>query len=264
MMSDNKISNIKARKNAQKITCLTAYSYPIAKILDQYCDVILVGDSLGMTIYGHKDTTEVTLEMMINHGKAVVKAAKKALIVVDLPFGTYENSPAQALASAQRVMLETGCDAIKIETDATLIDTVKFLTQHHIPVMAHVGLLPQSVQKIGGYKYQGQDHTQAQEILQTSIDIAKAGAFSVVIEAVPAQLADQITKAIDIPTIGIGASKSCDGQVLVIDDLLGLNQEFKPKFVKHYDNQAQKIAVAVKQYCVEVQEGVFPASQHLK
>lgn len=264
MIQSSKIDHIKNKKSTQKLVCLTAYSYPVAKILDQYCDIILVGDSLGMTIYGHKDTTKVSLDMMINHGQAVVCAAQKPLIVVDLPFGTYEESVEQALESAQKVIEKTGCDAIKIETDENRVQTVKFLVENGVNVMGHVGLLPQSVNEDEGYKYQGRDQEEAQRILEVSKQIEEAGAFSLVIEAVPASLADKITESVTIPTIGIGASKNCDGQILVIDDVIGLNQEFSPKFVKKYGNQAQEIEIAVQQYCAEAKSGVFPGDEHLK
>ena len=218
------VAKILQKKNREKIVCLTAYTFPMAKILDEYCDVILVGDSLGMVVYGLADTVDVTLEMMINHGKAVMRAAKKSFVVVDLPFGTYENSKEQALESAQKVIAQTGCHAIKIETSRELVSTVKFLVENKINVMAHVGLLPQSVRKIGGYKYQGRSEEAAKEILETAKLLEEAGAFSMVIEAVPEKLAAEISRSIQIPTIGIGASSECDGQVLVIDDLLELNQ----------------------------------------
>jgi 3-methyl-2-oxobutanoate hydroxymethyltransferase len=257
------IAQILQKKSQEKIICLTAYSYPIAKILDKYCDIILVGDSLGMAIYGHKDTTETTLEMMINHGKAVKKACEKALIVVDLPINTYENSCAQALENAQKVIRETGCDAIKIETSRDLVPTVKFLVDNKINVIGHIGLLPQHVKEIGGYRYQGRDENSAQEIFATALELEKAGAFSVVIEAVPADLASKISQNLKIPTIGIGASADCDGQVLVIDDLLGLNQEFTPKFVTHYENLSQKIADAVKNFSQDVKSKKFPFENNL-
>ena len=257
------IDQILQKKSQEKIICLTAYSYPIAKILDKYCDIILVGDSLGMAIYGHKDTTQTTLEMMINHGKAVKKACENALIVVDLPINTYENSPAQALKNAQKVITETGCDAIKIETSRDLSSTVKFLVDNKINVMGHIGLLPQHVKTIGGYRYQGRDANSAQEIFATALELEKAGAFSIVIEAVPENLACKISQNLKIPTIGIGASPDCDGQVLVIDDLLGLNQEFTPKFVTHYENLSQKIADAVKNFSHDVRLKKFPFENNL-
>ncbi|MES2961843.1 MAG: 3-methyl-2-oxobutanoate hydroxymethyltransferase [Pseudomonadota bacterium] len=259
----NSVANILQKKSREKIICLTAYTFPMAKILDEYCDIILVGDSLGMTIYGFKDTLDVTLEMMINHGKAVMKAVKKSFVVVDLPFGTYENSKEQALESAKKVIAETGCDAIKIETSRELVATVKFLVENKINVMAHVGLMPQHVREIGGYRYQGRDEKSAREILETSRLIEEAGAFSVVIEAVPEKLASEISAILKIPTIGIGASAECDGQVLVIDDLLGINQEFKPRFVKRYANLAEEIVDAVKIFCEEVRNKKFPGKENI-
>lgn len=257
------IEDILKKKDQDKIICLTAYSFPIAKILDEHCDVILVGDSLGMAVYGYPDTVDVSLDLMINHGKAVVKATKKALIVVDLPSGTYESSPQQALESAQRVISETGCDAIKIETPKNLAETIKFLSENNINVMAHVGLLPQSVRKIGGYKYQGRESKEAEEIIETAKMVSQAGAFSVVIEAVPEKLANIITKEISVPTIGIGASPECDGQVLVIDDLLGLNQEFKPRFVKYYADLSGEISKAVGEFSRDVKNKKFPEESNL-
>ncbi len=257
------VQDILQKKKREKITCLTAYTFPIAKILDDYCDIILVGDSLGMTIYGLPDTVEVTLDMMINHGKSVMRAVKKSFVVVDLPYGTYEESKEQALKSAQKVISETGCDAIKIETTEDMSDTVKYLVDHKINVMAHIGLLPQSVREIGGYKYQGRNEDSAKMILRTAKLMEEAGAFSMVIEAVPAKLADEISATVNIPTIGIGASQNCDGQVLVIDDLLGLNQQFKPKFVTHYANLAGEIKLAVDRFCSDVKEKKFPSEKNM-
>jgi 3-methyl-2-oxobutanoate hydroxymethyltransferase len=251
------------KNEAEKIICLTAYTFPMAKILDEFCDIILVGDSLGMTIYGFSDTVDVTLEMMINHGKAVVKAAKKSLVVVDLPFGTYEKSKEQALESAKKVIAETGCDAVKIEVSHKLIPTLKFLSENKIDVMGHVGLLPQHVREIGGYRYQGRDENSAREILETAKLVEEAGAFSVVIEAVPSELATKISKTISIPTIGIGASAECDGQVLVIDDLLALNREFKPRFVTYYADLAEEISKAVEKFSKDVRSKKFPAKENL-
>ncbi len=261
----NQISNkIKQLQTNQKpITCLTAYTYPIAKILDEHCDVILVGDSLGMAIYGMENTLDVSVQMMIEHGRAVVKATKKALIVVDIPFGSFENSPEQALETAQKILWETKCDAVKIETSKDMIATVKFLVVNDIPVMGHIGLLPQKIKEMGGYKYQGRDEISAKKILETAIELEKAGAFAIVIEGVPAKLASQITLAIKIPTIGIGASVDCSGQVLVIDDLLGLNQIFKPRFVKQYTNLTAEIDKAVAEFCCDVRNGNFPSKDQM-
>ncbi len=257
----NKIQKIQTQKTP--ITCLTAYTYPIAKILDKHCDIILVGDSLGMTIYGMENTREVSLQMMIDHGKAVVRAAKNALIVVDMPFGYYESSPTLALENAKKIMEETGCDAIKIEVSKDIIHIAKFLVENQIPVMGHIGLLPQTVKEKSGYKYQGKDQNSAEEILRIALDLEKAGVFAIVIEAVPAKLATQITNSLSIPTIGIGASVDCSGQVLVIDDILGLNQEFKPRFVKRYDELEKGIENAVKDFCDEVKNRKFPTTAQI-
>ncbi len=252
------------KKGHEKIICLTAYTFPVAKVLDEFCDIILVGDSLGMTIYGMPDTIDVTLEMMINHGKAVMRAAKKSFVVVDLPYGTYEKSKEQALETATKIINETGCHAIKIETSPDLSKTVKFLTENKINVMGHIGLMPQHVRKIGGYRYQGRDENSAKEILENAKKLEEAGAFAIVIEAVPADLATRITQKISIPTIGIGASAECDGQILVIDDLLGLNKEFKPKFVTYYEDLAGKISTAVKNFSTDVKAKKFPAKENLR
>jgi 3-methyl-2-oxobutanoate hydroxymethyltransferase len=260
------LENIKEfvnKKNKEKIVCLTAYSYSIAKIIDNYCDLILVGDSLGMTLYGMKDTVDVTLDMMINHGSCVRRAAKKSLIVVDLPYGTYEDSPKQALESAQKILSKTQCHAIKIEVNEDILPTIKYLHQNQIPIMGHVGLLPQHVRRIGGYKYQGIDEKSANKILEIAKKIEEYGAFSLVIEAVTKDLADKITKSLKIPTIGIGASINCDGQILVTDDLIGLNQEFKPKFVKHYDNFSDRLHKAAQNYCDEIKNNKFPEEIHM-
>lgn len=262
-MSKVSVEIILQKKGGEKILCLTAYTFSVAKILDEYCDMILVGDSVGMAIYGMPNTIGVDLEMMINHGKAVMRAAKKSLVVIDLPFGTYEKSKEQALKSAQKVISETGCDAIKIEVTADLIETIKFLVENKINVVGHVGLLPQHIEEIGGYRYQGRDENSAREILETAKLIEKAGAFALVIEAVPADLATKITEEISIPTIGIGASASCDGQVLVIDDLIGLNQEFKPRFVTRYENIAEKISRAVAEFAADVKSKKFPAKENI-
>lgn len=259
----NSIQKIINFKNNQKIVCLTAYSYPIAKIIDNYCDIILVGDSLGMCIYGHEDTTQTTLAMMIDHAKAVKKACKNALIVVDMPINTYENSPQEALYNAQQIIKQTECTAIKIEVTPDLITTAKYLCENKVNVMGHIGLLPQHVKSIGGYRYQGKSHEAAQIITNTALELEKAGVFSTVIEAVPSELASSITQKLKIPTIGIGASLDCDGQILVIDDLIGLNQEFKPRFVTHYAKIAATIDEAVKKFSDDVKKGKFPQETNL-
>ncbi len=258
------VSDVRAKKGGDKIVSLTAYSYPIARIIDKHCDIILVGDSLSMCVYGMKNTLGANMQMMINHACAVVQATHHALVVVDLPFGSYEQSKQQALDSAKEMLIKTRCDAIKIETTLESVETVKFLTENGVEVMAHVGLLPQSVEEISGYKYQGLDEKSADEIANTSKLLEEAGAFALVIEAVPESLADRITREIGIPTIGIGASLSCDGQVLVIDDILGMNPEFKkPRFVKEYASLADEIDLAAASYASDVRSLKFPTEKNL-
>lgn len=261
----NKFDPIRSKKNKEKIVCLTAYSHSIAKIIDKYCDIILVGDSLAMTVYGHENTQNVSLETMINHGKAVTNARKNSFVVIDLPFGTYEDSNELALDSAKKVTLATNCDAIKIEISSlSLIQRIKYLVQNGINVVSHVGLLPQQVKNVNGYKYQGLTKDSYDEILQLARLSDEAGAIAIVIEAVPEKLASEITLKTKIPTIGIGASINCDGQILVTDDLIGLNQDFQPKFVKRYSNVAAAIEGAVKNYAHEVVNQKFPSPSHLK
>ncbi len=257
------VSDILAKKNRSKISCLTAYTFPVAKILDEICDIILVGDSLGMCVYGFDDTVDVSVGMMIDHGCAVVKACKRAFVVVDIPANSFEKSAAQALQTAQEIVDKTSCDAIKIETGEAQIEAISLIAKNGINIMAHVGLLPQQVRELGGYKYQGRDAISARKIIEIAIKAQEAGAFAIVIEAVPAWLADEITARLKIPTIGIGASKNCDGQVLVIDDVLGLNQEFKPKFVKNYENLAEIIKKSAKNFDFEVKNGIFPEKSNL-
>jgi 3-methyl-2-oxobutanoate hydroxymethyltransferase len=257
------VNDLRQKKGGEKIVCLTAYTYPVAKILDEFCDIILVGDSLGMAIYGMPDTIDVTLEMMINHGKSVKKATKKSLVIVDIPCGSYEKSPEQALKTVKKIVDETACDGVKMETRIEDIRSVEIIANAGIPIMTHIGLLPQQVRVLGGYKYQGRDEKSAQEILQIAKLSEKVGAFAVVIEAVPEHLADKITASLKIPTIGIGASLACDGQILVIDDLLGLNQEFKPKFVKQYASLSQIIRGATEEFAKDVRSKKFPSKENI-
>ncbi|WP_068089462.1 3-methyl-2-oxobutanoate hydroxymethyltransferase [Polycladidibacter stylochi] len=255
------IPTIQAMKGDQQIVCLTAYTTPQAKLLDPHCELVLVGDSVGMVLHGMESTLEVTLEMMILHAKAVKKGLKQAVMVVDLPFGTYEQSPQQAFEAAARVMSETGCDAVKLEGGAYMAKTIEFLTERGIPVMAHLGLTPQSVNSFGGYKVQGRGED-GDKILQDAIAVSNAGAFAVVLEKLPTQLAKQITMAITIPTIGIGASNLTDGQILVTEDMLGLFADFQPKFVKRYANLQENISKAVAEYASEVKNQSFPSEEH--
>lgn len=252
---------ITARKGADPIVCLTAYDAPTAAILDEYCDLILVGDSVGMVVHGLTTTVGVTLEMMIMHGQAVMRGSNRALVVVDLPFGYYEDSPERAFHSAARVMRETGCQAVKIESGSYAAETIAYLVERGIPVMSHVGLRPQSMNVLGGFRARGRTKAVADEIVKNAIAAAEAGSFAVVVEGVSAELADKVTEAVPIPTIGIGASAGCDGQILVTPDMLGLFHRV-PKFVKKYANSQDIIHKAVDSYAKDVKERTFPGDEN--
>lgn len=254
--------DILARKGGTPIACLTAYTTPMAEIVDRHCDLVLVGDSVGMVLHGLPDTLGVTLDMMVMHGRAVRRGLRYALMVVDLPFGTYEESPEQAFRNAATLMRETGCAAVKLEGGVAMASTIRYLTERSIPVMAHIGLTPQSVNATGGYKVQGRGAA-AETVLRDARAVADAGAFSVVIEKVPDVLARRITSEISIPTIGIGASAACDGQILVIDDVLGIFTAFQPKFAKRYAELGEIADRAVAAYAAEVQARIFPAPEHV-
>ncbi|MGR3425662.1 MAG: 3-methyl-2-oxobutanoate hydroxymethyltransferase [Pseudooceanicola nanhaiensis] len=256
------VSDIRARKGGEPMVCLTAYTTPVARIADAECDVVLVGDSVGMVLHGLPSTLTVTLEMMILHGQAVGRGLERALMVVDMPFGSYEEDPAQALRNAARIMAETGAGAVKLEGGRHMAETIRFLADRGIPVMAHIGLTPQAVNALGGYRVQGKG-ADAGRILDDARAVTEAGAFSVVLEKVPAALADRITAELSIPTIGIGASAGCDGQILVIDDMLGLFDDFRPKFVKRYAQLATDARAAVRAYATEVRARDFPAPAHV-
>ncbi len=253
---------ILGRKGKEPIVSLTAYTTPMAEIVDRHCDIVLVGDSVGMVMHGLPDTLGVTMEMMIMHGKAVRRGLKNALMVVDMPFGSYEEGPEQAFRNAATLMRETGCGAVKLEGGAHMAATIRHLTERSIPVMAHIGLTPQSVHAFGGYKVQGRG-AEAQAVLSDAEAVAKAGAFAVVVEKVPDILARRITAEVDIPTIGIGASAACDGQILVVDDLLGMFTDFKPKFVKRYADFGEAADTAISEYASEVRSRSFPAAEHV-
>lgn len=255
-------SDIRARKGSDPLVCLTAYTTPVAQLADADCDLILVGDSVGMVLHGLPSTLGVTMEMMVLHGRAVARGLSRALMVVDMPFGSYEDSPAQAFRNAARLIAETGAGAVKLEGGAHMEDTIRFIVDRGIPVMAHIGLTPQAVNALGGYKVQGRG-ADADRILEDARAVTRAGAFSVVLEKVPAALADQITAEIEIPTVGIGASAGCDGQILVIDDMLGLFDAFKPKFVKRYGDLASDARTAIRTYAEEVRARSFPAPEHV-
>lgn len=254
--------DIQARKGGEPVVCLTAYTTPIAKIADQHCDVVLVGDSVGMVLHGLPSTVGVTLDMMVMHGKAVRRGMERALMVVDMPFGSYEGSKKQAFRNAALLMTETGCAAVKLEGGKHMASTIRFLVDRGVPVMAHIGLTPQAVNTLGGYRIQGRGED-ADRIRLDAAAVAEAGAFSVVLEKVPEQLARQITSEIAIPTIGIGASPACDGQVLVVDDMLGVFTSFKPKFVKRYADFGNTAEAAIAAYAVDIRARRFPAAEHV-
>ena len=249
--------DIAARKGKTPIVCLTAYTAPMAELLDDACDLLLVGDSVGMVVHGLPNTVGVTLEMMILHGQAVMRASRKAMVVVDMPFGSYEGAPEVAYANAARVMKETGAQAVKVEAGATVIDTIAYLVQRGIPVMGHVGLRPQAVLVDGGFKAKGRSQDERERILADSVATAEAGAFAVVVEGVAEGLAREITEAVPVPTIGIGASAGCDGQILVTDDMLGLF-DWTPKFVRRYGDLRSEISRAVQAYADDVRARRFP------
>lgn len=251
------VPQIAARKGGERIVSLTSYHAHTAAIVDRYADFILVGDSLGMVMHGMESTVGVSLDLMIMHGRAVVRGTQRALIVVDMPFGSYEESPSVAFRNAARVMQETGCGAIKLEGGRRMAETIRFLTERGIPVMAHTGLTPQSSNVMGGFKTQGRDEESWPAHEEDARAVAEAGAFAIVLEGMVEKLAARITKQVPIPTIGIGASADCDGQILVLEDMLGLN-EWTPKFVKVYGNLGPAIEKAVSEYADEVKSGAFP------
>ena len=254
--------DIKARKGGVPLVSLTAYTTPMAQLMDAHCDFVLVGDSVGMVLHGLPSTLGVTMEMMIMHGQAVSRGLHQAMMVIDMPFGSYEQSPKQAFDSAARLMRETRAGAVKLEGGQAMAPTIDFLVKRGIPVMAHIGLTPQSINTLGGYTVQGRGAA-ADEMMADARAVADAGAFSVVLEKVPATLADRITAEIDIPTIGIGASPGCDGQILVVDDMLGLFTAFKAKFVKRYAELGQDGEAAIAAYAEDVRARKFPAAEHI-
>jgi 3-methyl-2-oxobutanoate hydroxymethyltransferase len=256
------VPDIMSRKGKAPIVCLTAYSTPQAEIVDEHCDLVLVGDSVAMVVHGLPSTVGATLEMMIMHGAAVRRGLKRALMVVDMPFGSYEESPAQAFRNCARVMAETGCTAVKLEGGERMAETIRFLTDRGIPVMGHVGLTPQSVNVFGGFKLQGRADDAA-HVEHEAAAVAAAGAFCVVLEKIPEPLGRKITGQLAIPTIGIGASPACDGQILVIDDIFGVYTGFRPKFVKRYAELGVSMSEAVKAYATEVRARTFPGPDHV-
>lgn len=255
------IHDITAMKGATPIVCLTAYSAHIARILDAHIDLFIVGDSLGMVCYGMPSTLPVTLDMMIAHGKVVQDQSARALVVVDLPFGSYQRSPQQAFDSAARLLQESGAQAVKLEGGMEMVETVQFLTARAIPIMAHIGLKPQHVNSMGGYKYQGRDQHSQDAIMAEALAMQNAGAFALLLEGTQEALAAAITKAVHIPTIGIGASPSCDGQVLVTDDMIGLTPQ-TPRFVQQFAAVGEAIDRAAADYADAVRNRRFPTLDH--
>ncbi len=254
---------VREAKGQRKLTMLTAYDYPTAKILDDVgTDILLVGDSSGTVIAGYENTLPVTLEQTIYHTAAVVRGASRALVVADLPFMSYQISVEDARRNAGRVMKETNCGAVKLEGGVSMTEVIRGIVNIDIPVMGHVGLTPQSVHRMGGYKVQGSNKERFDEILADAEAVEEAGAFAIVMECVPDSLARVITERLSIPTIGIGAGAACDGQVLVIHDMLGLFDRYRPKFVKQYANLTPLIEEAVKSYISEVQDGAFPGPEN--
>ena len=252
-----KIKKILKKKGKEPICCLTAYSKSVAEILDKYCDIILVGDSLGMALYGMNTTRDVKIDTMILHAQAVKKISKRSLVVFDMPYKTYSNKFI-AYKNAHKVMKLTNCDAVKLEGGKKIINIVKYLVKKNIPVMGHIGLLPQTAKK---YKIKGKSFAQKKQILEDALALSKSGVFAIVIECVLESLARKITNQVSVPTIGIGASKYCDGQILVTDDILGMTN-LHPKFVKQYSNVRNIIEKSVKNYCRDVKLGKFPSAQH--
>jgi len=245
---------------SQKITCLTAYDYPTARLLDEAgVEVLLVGDSVGMVVLGHESTLPVTLEDMLHHTRAVRRGARRALVVADMPYGSYHAETAESLRNAVRFVKEAGAEAVKIEGGERRLELISRLTEAEIPVMGHVGLTPQSVNALGGYRVQGKTPDAAEQLLRDARAVEAAGAFAVVLEAVPRELAARITRDLRIPTIGIGAGPECDGQVLVLHDILGLTFSPLPKFARRYANLGELISKAAREYCADVRAGLFPS-----
>ena len=254
------VPKLKAMKGGEPIVMLTAYTARMAQLLDPHCDLLLVGDSLGQVIYGLPSTVPVTLELVCAHGAAVVRGSWHAVVAIDMPFGSYEASPQQAFESAARILKETGAAAVKLEGGEAMADTIAFLTRRGIPVIGHVGLTPQAVNALGGYGARGKSEAEAKKIVADACAVAEAGCFLLVLEGVMEEIAAEATRAVACPTIGIGASPSCDGQVLVTEDMLGLFER-TPRFVKRYDDLASRIGEAARSYAGEVRARSFPTAE---
>lgn len=257
------VSDIRALKGVRPIVSLTAYTAPMAAALDKHMDFLLVGDSLGMVIYGFDTTLPVTLDIMIAHGAAVVRGSRTSLVIVDLPFGTYQESPQQAFRAAARVLSESGAQGVKLEGGTEMAETIRFLVDRGVPVLAHVGLTPQLVNSFGGYRTQGRNEAEAAKIKADALAVAEAGAFAIVLEGTVEPLARAITAASPVPIIGIGASPECDGQILVSDDMLGLFNEFIPRHVKRYANLADIVGEAAAAYASDVKARIFPGPENI-
>lgn len=255
-------TQIMARKGREPIVALTAYTAPMARIMDKHADLLLVGDSVGMVLHGMETTLGVSLEMMIMHGQAVTRSSHSALVVVDMPFGSYEESPEQAYRNAVRLLQQTGCTAVKLEGGRYMAPTIAFLTKRGVPVVGHIGLTPQSVQVDGGFKVRGRDQALWDGVMSDGRAVEDAGAFAIVLEGMVEPLAERVTKDLSIPTIGIGASATCDGQILVGEDMLGFNDQV-PKFVKRYADVGSLIEQAVADYAAEVRQRTFPGIDHV-
>jgi 3-methyl-2-oxobutanoate hydroxymethyltransferase len=263
MMKNTAVTFKQAKEKNERLTMLTAYDYSTAKLIDSSgINGILVGDSLGMVCLGYEDTLSVTMEDMIHHTKAVARGVKNSLIVADMPFMSYQTSVYDAVVNAGRLIKEGRAHSVKLEGGLEVCDKIEAITKASIPVMAHIGLTPQSVNSIGGFKVQGKDEEAAKALIEAAIAIEKAGAFAIVLECVPSKLAKIITEKVSIPTIGIGAGADCDGQILVYQDMLGMFNDFTPKFVKKYENLGEKMTSAFNKYIEEVRDGIFPSEEH--
>lgn len=256
------IPDIQSRKGQGSIVSLTAYTKPMAAYIDPYVDLILIGDSLGMVSYGMDSTLAVTLDMMIAHSQAVVRGSQRACVIVDLPFGSYQESPQIAYRNCARVMAETGAQGVKLEGGVEMAETVEFLVKRAIPVMAHVGLMPQHTNIMGGFRAQGLDSESQESIYKAALEMEKAGAFCVLMEGTGEPLARRITQDLKVPTIGIGASPACDGQILVTEDIVGLFSDYTPRFVKRYAELGDQLSTAVEEYAKDVRAGAFPELRH--
>jgi len=254
--------DVRARKGGEPLVVLTAYTTPMARLVDRHCDIVLVGDSVGMVLHGLPSTLGVTMEMMILHGQAVARGLSRALMVIDMPFASYEEGPAQAFRNAARLMAETGAAAVKLEGGVHMAETVAYLAARGIPVMGHVGLTPQAVNQLGGYRVQGRG-ADGDRIRGDAAAVAGAGAFAVVLEKVPDALARAISRDLAVPVIGIGASADCDGQVLVVDDMLGMFTDFRPRFVRRYAELGAEADQAIAAYAADVRARRFPAPEHV-